>query len=63
MLTIGHETLYTKTEILATVRTHITTERVSEEWQAYYAAMLAVALSESPDFIMGAIRPGQREEG
>lgn len=60
MLKIGHETLYTLTETLDRVRTHLIAHNVDPEGQAVYASVLAVALAESPDFILGAIRP--REE-
>ena len=57
MLRIGTETLYTKTEILMAVRDHIARVGLVAEWYAVYAVLLAVALSESEDYVMGAIRP------
>ena len=66
MLRIGTETLYTKSELLANVRAYLTEHAAREEVQKLFpndiALILAVALNESEDFIIGAIRPDQRKE-
>ena len=56
MLKIGSEVLYTKTELLDNIRTHIATKGVGDEGQAVFAACLATALQEDVDYIFGAIR-------
>lgn len=56
MIKIGHDKLYSMSEILANAKIHIKNKGLDDEAVSYIATGIAIALEEDVDFALGAIK-------